>query len=272
LTKLQKKKLSLCLILFSIILLVLTVFLMFKFGKTVSELKNEQNITSEIQVQKKKSKLKSLKKKYPDMVGWVEIKKSPLSYPVMQTGITGHHKDDWQYYLHRDVKGNYSFSGVPFLDVRCNLNSDNIIIYGHNINGNRCFGFLQNFRSEDFFKKHKKIYFTRVNGIEEEYKVVSVIETDKFSDYYAFTDTGNYEDYREAVLNLLKGSKFINNLNRKLTKEISLQYYENVSTCKKCVSNFISPSFRKYRFLTLSTCRTMDGHDKRLLVIGVRER
>lgn len=30
--------------------------------------------------------------------------------------------------------------------------------------------------------------------------------------------------------------------------------------------------FRKYQFVTLSTCRTMDGKDKRLMVIGCRKR
>ena len=40
-----------------------------------------------------------------------------------------------EYYLHRDVHGDYSFYGTPFLDVRCKTDSDNLIIYGHNING-----------------------------------------------------------------------------------------------------------------------------------------
>ena len=69
----------------------------------------------------------------------------------MQTGMKGHHPDDWQYYLHRDVHGGYSFYGTPFLDVRCRADSDNRIIYGHNINGRRYFGYLQNFREEVFF-------------------------------------------------------------------------------------------------------------------------
>ena len=86
-----------------------------------------------------------------DMIGWLEIEGTGFSYPVMQTGIKGHHEGDWQYYLHRDVHGDYSFYGTPFLDVRCKTDSDNLIIYGHNINGRRYFGYLQNFREETFF-------------------------------------------------------------------------------------------------------------------------
>ena len=44
----------------------------------------------------------------------------------MQKGIKGHHEGDWQYYLHRDVHGDYSFYGTPFLDVRCKTESDNL--------------------------------------------------------------------------------------------------------------------------------------------------
>ncbi len=86
------------------------------------------------------------------MIGWLEIKGTGFSYPVMQTGIKGHHEGDWQYYLHRDVHGDYSFYGTPFLDVRCTTDSDNLIIYGHNINGRRYFGYLQNFREETFLR------------------------------------------------------------------------------------------------------------------------
>ncbi len=91
-------------------------------------------------------------KKYKDMIGWLEIKDTGFSYPVMQTGIKGPHEGDWQYYLHRDVHGDYSFYGTPFLDVRCKTDSDNLIIYGHNINGRRYFGYLQNFREETFLR------------------------------------------------------------------------------------------------------------------------
>ena len=59
----------------------------------------------EITTEKEKDGVGNLHKKYKDMIGWLEIKGTSFSYPVMQTGIEGHHKDDWQYYLHRDVHG-----------------------------------------------------------------------------------------------------------------------------------------------------------------------
>ncbi len=69
------------------------------------------------------------------------------------------------------------------MDVRCTVESDNLIIYGHNINGRRYFGYLQNFREEIFFKQHPKFSFTAVGEKEKEYYVVSVLETDKYAEY-----------------------------------------------------------------------------------------
>lgn len=181
-----------------------------------------------------------------------------FSYPVMQTGIKGHHEGDWQYYLHRDVHGDYSFYGTPFLDVRCKTDSDNLIIYGHNINGRRYFGYLQNFREETFFKEYPVFSFTPVEGKEQEYHIVSVLETDKYADYYSFTDYGNEKDYYGMVEKILSHSKFQSEAAKKMKKEMDESDAETF--------------FRKYKFVTLSTCRTMDGRDKRLMVIGCRKR
>ena len=131
-------------------------------------------------------------------------------------------------------------------------------IYGHNINGRRYFGYLQNFREETFFRKHPKFSFTAVGEKEKEYCVVSVLETDKYADYYSFTDYGNEEDYCRMVEKILSHSKFQSEAAKKMKNEIEESGAEAF--------------FRNYQFVTLSTCRTMDGKDKRLMVIGCRKR
>ncbi len=134
-----------------LILAVIASILFLYLKRTVDQERKQDNIEKEITTEKEKTGVRKLHKKYKDMIGWLEIKDIGFSYPVMQTGTKGHHAGDWQYYLHRDVHGGYSFYGTPFLDVRCKTASDNLIIYGHNINGRRCFGYLQNFREETFF-------------------------------------------------------------------------------------------------------------------------
>ncbi len=137
-----------------LILAVIALVLGLNLKRYTDRERKQDNIEKEITTEKEKTGVRKLHKKYKDMIGWLEIKGTGFSYPVMQTGMKGHHPDDWQYYLHRDVHGGYSFYGTPFLDVRCRADSDNRIIYGHNINGRRYFGYLQNFREEAFFMKH----------------------------------------------------------------------------------------------------------------------
>lgn len=66
----------------------------------------------------------------------------------------------------RESKGqvfnkNYSFYGTPYLSAYCDLKeSDNLIIYGHNINGGKMFGALEQYKDKVFFDRHNNIYFT----------------------------------------------------------------------------------------------------------------
>lgn len=202
--------------------------------------------------EKRDEGIPKLLKRYEDMVGWLEIKKSDFSYPVMQT------KDNPEYYLHRDEKGDYSFYGTPFLDFRCSLESDNLIIYGHNINGRRFFGYLQNYRDREFYESHRNLCFTKVDGMEETYPIVSVMKTDVDSDCYRFSDIYNDEEYRGLVKEILDNS---------------LYRCEEADVLEKGMNEeTVEAFFHQYQFLTLSTCRTGEGRDARLLVIGCRKK
>lgn len=74
-----------------------------------------------------------------DCIGWLCIPDTQLSYPVMHT------PDNPQKYLRRSFYGEYSQSGVPFLDWRCNLQSDHLIVYGHNMKNGTMFSSLRNY-------------------------------------------------------------------------------------------------------------------------------
>lgn len=187
----------------------------------------------------------------PDWIGWLKIKGTTISYPVMQR------KGSSEYYLHRDFDGNYSFWGTPFLDIRCTPDSDNCFIYGHNINGGRLFGALHKYASSKYYTAHPKIQL-RMGEEKRIYEIVSVIKTTTSSPIYSFTDTGNWEEYRDSVKKILNGSLYPTKAGEKVKREME----------KDSLEEF----FRKYQFLSLSTCRTWVGKNARLLVIGVRER
>ena len=53
-----------------------------------------------------------------DCMGWLCVPGTQINYPVMRT------PEEPQKYLRRSFYGEYSQSGVPFLDYRCSLDSD----------------------------------------------------------------------------------------------------------------------------------------------------
>lgn len=187
----------------------------------------------------------------PDWIGWLKIKDSSISYPVMQK------EGDGEYYLHRDFDGNYSFYGTPFLDERCTPDSDNCIIYGHNINGRRMFGALHAYDNEEYYRKHPEIYF-RAGEEKRKYRIVSVIHADTSFPVYSFADVGNWEEYREYVGMILSNSLY------------HTEWGEQIK--KKREEETEKQFFKKYQFLTLSTCRSWVGRNARLLIVAARER
>lgn len=126
--------------------------------------------------------LKALFNQNSDCIGWIYIPGTSVNYPVMHT------PSNPQKYLRRDFYGNYSQSGVPFLDARCDLESTNLIIYGHNMRNGTMFSELKNYVNADFRKKHPIIEFETANGIYK-FNVINVKITDtadkKYNEIYS---------------------------------------------------------------------------------------
>ena len=214
-------------------------------ARIVSDYKKTEGEEQTIEKIRKEKSSTENKKSYKNMVGWVEIPDTDFSYPVMQK------KGDNEYYLHRDVKGNYSFCGTPYLDCRCSLNSRNLILYGHNINGRRFFGFLQNYRDYDFYNHHDHVIFDFLSE-KEPFEVVSVIKTDTTSVLYRFTDPETEEEMMDYLDVILGQSMYLTREGEVLKKEKQKN------------------KIRERQFLTFSTCRTGEGEDARLLVVASR--
>ena len=85
-----------------------------------------------------------------DVVGWIKIFDTHISYPVVQG------KDN-QEYLNKDVFGEFSFSGSIFLDYRnaCDFTDSYSIIYGHHMEYGAMFGDVVEFKNDDYFQEHK---------------------------------------------------------------------------------------------------------------------
>jgi len=137
--------------------------------------------------------------KNPEFFGWIRMHDTKLDYPVMQSSDGNNEK-----YLNLNFAGVYSAYGVPFADIKCTRDSDNIIIYGHNQNNGTMFRPLFQYEDEAFFKENPTLMFSDLYG-DYEYEILSVFKdqiykkTDTRFKYYQFIDAENEDAFDYAI-------------------------------------------------------------------------
>ena len=131
-----------------------------------------------------------------DCIGWLSIDGTNISYPVMHT------PSDPQKYLRRNFYGKYSQSGVPFLDGRCDLQSSNLIIYGHNMKNGTMFSDLKRYVDRDFLNAHRTVKFETTDGVQT-FIVTEALKTNTSDAWY---DRITSEDGRQLILSTCYGS------------------------------------------------------------------
>lgn len=206
-----------------------------KLGEHVLQIHQEEKTYHSLQREKRKSGLGGLKKRYDKLLFWVSIDGTPFDYPVCQD------KTNPERYLHQDMTGKYSFYGTPFLDSRCSIKSGNLIVYGHNINGHRFFGYLQNYRQEAFLLAHPAITVS-IGTQTRQYRIIAVLETDISDPVYSLVSITDQED---EIQSLVHRSKYAG-------QEIHTDQIRQL--------------------LTLSTCRSGEGRDKRLVIVAAYDK
>lgn len=112
-----------------------------------------------------------------DCIGWLSIDGTSISYPVMYT------PSEPQKYLRRSFYGQYSQSGVPFLDGRCSTVGGNLIIYGHNMRNGTMFSDLKRYVDRDFLNAHRTVKFETVDGVQN-FTVAEVLKTNTSDAWY----------------------------------------------------------------------------------------
>ena len=131
-----------------------------------------------------------------DCIGWLSIDGTNISYPVMHT------PNDPQKYLRRNFYGQYSQSGVPFLDWRCSIDGGNLIIYGHNMKNGTMFADLKKYLNTDFLNAHRTVRLETADGVFL-FTVTEVLKTNTADPWY---DRISCEDGRHLILSTCHGS------------------------------------------------------------------
>lgn len=131
-----------------------------------------------------------------DCIGWLSADGTNISYPVMYT------PSEPQKYLRRNFYGEYSQSGVPFLDGRCNLQSTNLIIYGHNMKNGTMFSDLKKYVNREFLNTHRTVKFETTDGVQT-FIVTEALKTNTSDAWY---NRITAEDGRQLILSTCYGS------------------------------------------------------------------
>lgn len=135
--------------------------------------------------------------KSPDVIGWLDISGTDISYPVV------FRPDDNDYYLRRDIYGNYSKAGSLFIE---NYNSPNFndpvtVIYGHHLSSGEMFGKLQEIytNSETFFEHNE--FTVYLPEKELHYRVFCAVPLDNshILYYHNFNNKNIFENYFKEI-------------------------------------------------------------------------
>lgn len=149
------------------------------------------------------AKFAALRDQNNDFIGWISIEDTKLDFPVM---YAPNNKD---FYLRHDFNKEYSVYGVPYLDEKTTLGandqSENLVIYGHNMKTGTIFGCLTGYKEAGYYQQHPYVQFDTVYG-DGTYEVFAAFSIDVAADtsfvynQYVDMDEETYDTYVEEVI------------------------------------------------------------------------
>lgn len=177
-----------------------------------------------------------------DVIRWIEIPDTMLSYSVM------YRDGEEEYYLRRNIEGNYSTAGLPFMQQGCSLDEGNIIIYGHYFKTGEMFGSLHD-------------YYVYITYYIEHPKVI----------VYTPTEKQEWEIFAVSKMKIQEG-EFVYNEEKYLNFETEGEF--NMYMSYVYANNMIDTGITAHygdRILVLSTCMTYrEGDTERLVLFRKR--
>ena len=146
--------------------------------------------------------LEALREVNEEVVGWITIPDTKLSYPLMPG-------TDGDYYLKRTWEKKSSFAGSIFIENLCSddLTDFNTVIYGHRMNDGSMFSSLKYYYDLAYWKKHPYVYIYNDSGVHR-YEIFAAYEATLDGSTYqiGFADQEN----KQMFLDTCAGYSVIN--------------------------------------------------------------
>lgn len=173
----------------------------------------------------------SLKDENGDVVGWIEVPGTSISYPVVQG-------QDNEYYLHHDLDGNESVYGTVYVDSRVDLSLGDdsstiqntpIGIFGHHMSVTRpihMFRPLMNYKQSGYVDKYPYAVYYSPEGV---YKLSFFADqySSGNSDETVYTNQlGDETQFNEWTTGLISNSK--------LTTDVVPEYGDKIGYLITC--------------------------------------
>lgn len=153
-----------------------------------------------------------LKSVNEDIIAWIEIEGTNINYPIL--------KDDGVYYLKHSFDKKYNNNGSIFTTDLSPFESNETIIYGHNMKNGSMFSNLGRYLDKDFLYSHLKFKI---------YTPICDYEATVISVYSIGIETENNNikslDFNERIEYYKKNSKYNLENNNEINKIVKL------STC-----------------------------------------
>lgn len=200
------------------------------------ETKPAKNNTSDKEASEKELSLSLLKQTNKDIVGILVFDDRVIYEPIVQA-------PDNDFYVRRNIEKQYANAGIPFVSADGNIDSQNVVIYGHSSKwSNIIFTPLMSYIDSTYYDKHHTFEFITENETRT-YQIFGVMNVD------------------------------LNNLNDSL--EFTQTEWDSTNSFNAFISDSINRGLYKTgvsvnkddRLMTLVTCDTRDNN-KRIVILA----
>lgn len=180
------------------------------------------NTNTEIISNKINVNFNGLKEKNSDTIAYLRVRNTNINYPVVKTSNN-------DYYLTHTFNKTKNSAGWIFMDYRDTLDSQNIVIYGHNRRDGTMFGQMNKCLKPGWYENtlNQTITLTTEKGTGY-YRIFSIYDVKK-ENYYIQTDFENDDEFNNFVSKVK--SRSIKNF------DVTTSDIKQILTLSTCINN-----------------------------------